>query len=910
MTLVTKLAACRPVSIHFPTLAILALAACSAGEVLSPPKTPSGYITKIVLTPDKQTTTVNKVVHLQAFAKSSTGDSVPVTVQWSASGGTVDSTGAFSAKQPGTYQIVGTLPSGSVPPDTAIISVLAAMAGVVLKPDSASLQPGGTINFTVSGRLTDGSLTAIDGALFSATGGSITPAGSYTASNQSGTFQVIARTSDGLFADTSIVKVSAAALPPVLQAIEISPASVSLQTRASQQFSVIGRMSNGTTTAVSGTSFTATGGSIASTGAYTAGSIAGSYRVVVKQSSTGFADTATVKVSLPPITSIVLTPASVSLAAGSSQQFSVSGKRSDGSTAAATAAFSATGGTITSGGAFTAGQTAGTFRIIAVQSGGALADTSSVTISVPTSSPPPLALQSLTLTPATASLNSGATQQFSASGKMSDGSTVSITDATWTATGGTVSTSGLYTAGQTGGSYRVIAAKSGKADTSAVSVAAAPPTLQTITLTPATANIRIGATQQFSMSGKMSDGSTASITNATWTATGGAVSTSGLYTAGQTAGSYRVIATSSGKADTAAVTVTAPPTLQSIAITPSSATVNTGATQQFSVSGKMSDGSSASITNAVWTATGGTVSTSGLYTAGGTAGSFSVRVTASAGALSASAGITVVTPAPPPPPPPSGGGNEPAGFSRIAEISFAAMPTGSLWSCSGPGVLAGCWFSTAAHASTQQDASAPKSPPGVYQYEWPAGLAVGSSDGILGIWSSGSRDQYSQVYESGWIKIPSPDLELPQSVGGMKLLGFWSVGQAALTGQVGNQIVGWINGSGIQSSFTLDIRQQNQVARAMSQNVSGASLIQAGRWIRYEILMTINDIGVANGTLKVWINGTQTHHYTNVVWRTSSAPSLFFGRLWDPTWGGNGSVPDKTRNDFMWIDHVYISAVR
>ena len=826
MTLVTKLAACRPVSIHFPALAILTLTACSAGEVLSPPKAPSGYITKIVLTPDKQTTTVHKVVHLQAFAKSSTGDSVPVHVEWSASGGMVDSTGAFSAAQPGTYQVVGTLPSGSVPPDTATISVLAAMAGVVLKPDSATLQPGGTVSFTVSGRLTDGSLTPIDGALFSASGGTITPAGSYTAGTQGGAFQVIAKTSDGLFADTSIVKVSPAAPPPVLQAIEISPTSVSLQTKASQQFNVIGRMSNGTTIAVSGTSFTATGGNITSTGAYTAGSTAGSYRVVVKQSSTGFADTATVKVSLPPITSIVLTPASVSLTAGSSQQFSVAGKRSDGTTAAATAAFSATGGTITSGGAFTAGQTAGTFRITAVQSGGSLADTSSVTISVPTSSPPPVTLQSLTLTPATASIRIGATQQFSVSGKMSDGSTVSITDAAWAATGGTVSTSGLYTAGQAGGSFRVIATKSGKADTSAV-------------------------------------------------------------------------------------TVTVPPTLQSISISPSSVTLNTGDTKQFTVSGKMSDGSTATVTGAVWTATGGTVSSSGFYTAGGTAGSYSIKATANNGALSASAAITVVTPAPPPPPPPTGGGNEPAGFSRIAEIAFSAMPTGgSAWSCSGSGVLAGCWYSNAAHASSQQDGTAPKSPSGVYQYEWPAGLSVGTSDGNLGLWSSPSRDQYSQVYESGWIKIPTPDFELPQSVGGMKLLGFWSVGQAALTGQVGNQIAGFINGGGIQSSFTLDIRQQNQVSRAMSQNVNGAALIRAGIWIRYEILMTINDVGVPNGTLKVWINGTQTHNYSDVMWRTSDAPSLFFGRLWNPIWGGNGSVPNKTRNDFMWIDHVYISAVR
>ncbi|HWW55126.1 MAG TPA: hypothetical protein VNY84_15220 [Acidimicrobiales bacterium] len=859
---------------------------------------------------------MHQVVHLQAFAKSSTGDSVPVQVKWSASGGTVDSTGAFSASQPGTYKIVGTLPSASVPPDTATISVLAAMAGVVLKPDSATLQPGGTVSFTVSGRLTDGSLTSLDGAVFSATGGTITSAGAYTAGNQGGAYHVVATSSDGLFADTSTVKVTAAAPTPVLQAIEISPASVSLQTKATQQFGVIGRMSDGKTVAVSGVAFTATGGTITSAGGYTAGTSAGSYRVVAKLSSTGFADTATVKISLPPITAIVLTPATVSLSAGATQEFSVQGRRSDGSTAPVSASFTATGGTITSGGAFTAGQSGGTFRVIAVQSGATLADTSAVTISVPTTSPPPptspppLTLQSITISPASASLSTGATQQFSASGRMSDGTTTSITDATWTASGGTVSTGGLYTAGQTVGAFRVIATKSGKADTSAITLTASAPTLQAVTLTPASVSLAAGATQQYSVAGKMSDGSTTSITGATWTATGGTVSTAGLYTAGQTAGGFRVIAAKSGKADTAAVTVTAPATLQSISITPSTATVNTGATRQFSVSGKMSDGSTVSVSNPTWTATGGTVSSGGLYTAGGTAGSFSVRVTTSDGALSASANVMVVTPAPPPPPPPAGGGNEPGGFSRIAEIAFSAMPTSSLWSCSGPGVLAGCWFSTAAHASTQQDATAPKSPSGVYQYEWPAGIPVGSSDGILGIWSSPSRDQYSQVYESGWFKIPSPDLEVPQTVGGMKLLGFWSVGQAALTGQVGNQIAGFINGSGVQQSFTLDIRQQNQVARAMSQNVNTGSLIQAGRWIRYEILMTINDIGAANGTLKVWINGAQTHNYSNVVWRTADAPSLFFGRLWDPTWGGNGNVPNKARNDFLWIDHVYISAVR
>ena len=55
----------------------------------------------------------------------------------------------------------------------------------------------------------------------------------------------------------------------------------------------------------------------------------------------------------------------------------------------------------------------------------------------------------------------------------------------------------------------------------------------------------------------MSDNSTSSVT-VTWSATGGAITTGGLYTAGSTAGSYDVIAVQQGgtKADTSAVTVT------------------------------------------------------------------------------------------------------------------------------------------------------------------------------------------------------------------------------------------------------------------------------------------------------------------------------------------------------------------
>jgi len=84
----------------------------------------------------------------------------------------------------------------------------------------------------------------------------------------------------------------------------------------------------------------------------------------------------------PTVTLTVLTlvPSQTALTTGATQQFTVSGQWSDGSTTAPAVSYSATGGSITAGGLYTAGSTAGSFRVIAVQQGGTLADTSAVTI--------------------------------------------------------------------------------------------------------------------------------------------------------------------------------------------------------------------------------------------------------------------------------------------------------------------------------------------------------------------------------------------------------------------------------------------------------------------------------------------------------------------------------------------------
>ena len=94
---------------------------------------------------------------------------------------------------------------------------------------------------------------------------------------------------------------------------------------------------------------------------------------------------------------------------------------SDGSTSAVSVNYSETGGSITAGGLYTAGSTAGTFRVIAVRQGDTKADTSSVTITAPAPT-----LTAVEVTPASASLAAGETQQFTALGRMSDGSATSV----------------------------------------------------------------------------------------------------------------------------------------------------------------------------------------------------------------------------------------------------------------------------------------------------------------------------------------------------------------------------------------------------------------------------------------------------------------------------------------------------
>ncbi len=253
-------------------------------------------------------------------------------------------------------------------------------------------------------------------------------------------------------------------------------------------------------------------------------------------------------------------------------------------------------------------------------------------IAAGSSSPPSVAVN---VSPSSTNLETGATQQFTATVTGTTNTAV-----TWSASCGTITASGLYTAPAAAESCSVTAASQAdttKSASATVTVTAAP--VVAVSMSPGSASLISRSTQQFT-----ANVTGTSNTAVTWSTASGTVTNNGLYTAPATAGTYTVSATSQAdttKSASATITVTAAPVI-AVSISPGSASLIGGGTQQFSAN--VTGTSNSAVT---WSSTGGAVTTNGLYTAPATAGTYSVTATSVADASkSASAAITVTDPSP------------------------------------------------------------------------------------------------------------------------------------------------------------------------------------------------------------------------------------------------------------------------
>ncbi len=214
---------------------------------------------------------------------------------------------------------------------------------LVLSADSITIEPAQPYTFTATGRLSDGTVVSGVELRWEASGGAISSAGSYTAGVTPGQYLVIATLQDGTVADTSIVTILDAGV--TLLQLVLNPAAFNLTPGQTGQFTVAGNWSDGST-GIPAVAYSASGGTITAGGLYTAGTSAGTYRVIATQQGGTKADTSAVTVTTPPVTlaQLVLTPTSTTLLPNSTQQFTISGVWSDGSTTVPATTYSATGG--------------------------------------------------------------------------------------------------------------------------------------------------------------------------------------------------------------------------------------------------------------------------------------------------------------------------------------------------------------------------------------------------------------------------------------------------------------------------------------------------------------------------------------------------------------------------------------
>jgi type II secretory pathway component GspD/PulD (secretin) len=214
------------------------------------------------------------------------------------------------------------------------------------------------------------------------------------------------------------------------------------------------------------------------------------------------------------------------------------------------------------------------------------------------------ALQSIAISPATASLAPSGTQQYSAIGTFSDGSTQDITEGVaWTSSNTAVASIGSQTGlatGQGAGTTQITATM-GSVASAPVTLTGTSATLQSIAVTPASASMGKGGTVQLTATGTFSDGTKQNVTaSSSWNSSNTSIASVGVgLVRGGAAGTVQITSTIGNlSSPVAGVTVTSA-TLSSIAVTPVNLAIAPNTPLQFTATGTFTDGSTQNVTGAV-----------------------------------------------------------------------------------------------------------------------------------------------------------------------------------------------------------------------------------------------------------------------------------------------------------------------
>jgi hypothetical protein len=348
----------------------------------------------------------------------------------------------------GAVAIVGLGASGC---DVHGVSAPGTLTTLVISPNPQTLSVGATQQFTLVGKDFSGALVSVTPTWsVAAGGGTISPAGVFTAGTVPGTFaNTVQATSDGVSATATVTVVAGP-----LATITVTPNPTTMAIGAAQQFTAVGKDASGNVVAITPSwSVVASGGTInPTTGLFTAGTTVGSFPNTVRASVGAIAGLATVNVTAGPLATITVTPNPMTLQSGVTQQYTAVGKDAGGNVLVITPVWAVIngGGTIDAGtGLFTAGSTSGTFANTIQATSGTVSGTATVTVTVVP------VLTTIIVTPNPDTLNAGGTQQFSAVGRDGNGNPFPIAPV-WSVVngGGTIdAATGMFIAGNTSGTF-------------------------------------------------------------------------------------------------------------------------------------------------------------------------------------------------------------------------------------------------------------------------------------------------------------------------------------------------------------------------------------------------------------------------------------------------------------------------
>lgn len=341
------------------------------------------------------------------------------------------------------------------------------------------------------------------------------------------------------------------------------------------------------------------------------------------------------------LTALQVTPGIMSIGGGATQQFTATGVFSDNSTKDMTASvqWSSSAVAIASIDASGLAHGLGNGTVMITAKSGAIQGTASLSITVAV-----VNLNAISISPAASSIPVNTSQQFTATGTYSDGTSRDLTAlVTWASSANGIATIDIngMAAGLAAGTANISATLGAVSNSTTLTVNA--PAIASIAVTPVGLTLGIGIHQQYTATAIYTDGSSQDLSSAvTWSSSATSVATvdsTGLATT-VAAGTTTITATVGAFSDTSTLTVV-PANLISILVTPANPSIAMGTNIQLTATGSFDDGSTQQLTNVTWSSADAniaSINSSGLAMSTGTG---TVTITATSGAVSGTVSLSV-----------------------------------------------------------------------------------------------------------------------------------------------------------------------------------------------------------------------------------------------------------------------------